>query len=244
MMLRVHRALLACVLVGCAGTETGNPSFEGQLAYDAYSSDVSVAALSDRPDATPLRVESTWLVLGDVHFIAEGACDAAQDEAVHATGIGPGDHAAAGHVSTALTLTEGLYCGVRLPLERAASASSSAPEALSAHSMLIEGVLANGTPVSLRSARQEAVILRAPEPFALSAEQDSVVLGFDVATWLRDVDWSAAERESDGSIRVDSDRNVALLSAFEAALLDGIALFADPSGAAAIDPAQKLAGGR
>jgi hypothetical protein len=249
---RSHGAWKTCAwlsaysLAACAGTETGNPSFEGRLAYDAYSSDPSVAALSveDASEAAPLRVDSTWLVLGDVHFLAEGACDAAQDGAVHATGIGEGDHAESGHVSTALALPEGRYCGVRLPLERARSAvAANVPDALAEHSVLIEGTLADGTPLRLRSARQEPLVLRSEQPFRFSADAAAVVIGFDVATWLRDVDWSAAERADDGSIAIDVDHNRALFDVFDAALLEGTALFADPGESGAIDEAQRLASG-
>ena len=54
---RIGLLLFVLVTFGCAGTETGNPSFTGELAYDAYSSDVARVALrssgaSEQPGAT------------------------------------------------------------------------------------------------------------------------------------------------------------------------------------------------
>ena len=48
-------------LVGCFGTETGNPPFSGEIAVDAHSSDPATAAL--RSSGGGITVTGVWLGL-------------------------------------------------------------------------------------------------------------------------------------------------------------------------------------
>jgi hypothetical protein len=232
-----------CALLGCAGgTETGNPSFEGQLAYDAYSSDVTTAALSAGSDAVPAGatvIDSVWLVLGDVSFSAGCAPSGALEP--HATGIGEGDHAAQGRVVTALALPEGEYCSVRVPLERAPETPTAGPAELGAHSILIQGVTPDGAHFRVRSALQGALELSGATPFELSEDAGTVLIGFDLAVWIGVIDWSEAARDGD-MIAIDDQNNAALLARFEAALASGTGLYRSDA-TAPIDSARPLARG-
>lgn len=235
---------MGCSALGCAGgTETGNPSFEGQLAYDAYSSNVTAVALS-AVDAEPAegatRVDSVWLVLGDISFGPE--CAAPAEATVHATGIGEGDHAAQGRVVTALTIAEGRYCSVRVPLERAPESPMAGPSALGGHSILIQGVAPDGTPFRVRSAMQGALELAGDTPFELSEGAGAVLIGFDLAVWIDAIDWSGAE-PSGGEIHIDTASNAALLERFEAALARGTGLYRSDA-TAPIDSSHPLAHGQ
>ena len=231
----------------CAGTETGNPSFEGQLAYDAYSSNVAVVALRQsepEPSAQSMIVDTSWLVLGDVVFLPEGTCERPpSDLPVSATGLGEGDHAAGGHVVTALVVDTGRYCGIELPFERASTTPIAGPLALAEQSVLIEGALEDGTAVTIASALQHTFVLRSETPFEMGEGAGNVLIGFDLAVWLGELDWSAAARNDDGSISIDGAHNVELLAAFERALVEGTALFRDLDGSGTAIPAQRLARG-
>jgi hypothetical protein len=236
-----------CALLGCAGgTETGNPSFEGQLAYDAYSSDVTTAALSAGSGDPPVGatvIDSVWLVLGDISF--SPACTPASDAPVHATGIGEGDHAAQGRVVTALALAEGEYCSVRVPLERAPEAPTAGPAELAGHSILIQGIAPDGAHFRVRSALQSALELTSATPFELNQSAGTVLIGFDLAVWIEAIDWSEAVRDGD-VIVIDEQSNVALLARFEAALASGTGLYrsdGDSPESAPIDSAHPLARG-
>ena len=230
--------------LGCAGgTETGNPSFDGQLAYDAYSSDVTAVALSavdDEPVAGATVIDSVWLVLGDISF--DTACAPAGDAPVHATGIGEGDHAAQGRVVTALAIAAGEYCSVRVPLERAPAEPMAGPAELGEHSILIQGATPDGTPFRVRSALQGGLELSGDGPFELSASAGTVLIGFDLAVWMQAIDWSEAEQNG-GVIEIDELSNAALLQRFEAALASGTGLYrSDATGP--IDSAHPLARGQ
>lgn len=235
-------ASLALLAVGCAGTETGNPSFEAELAYDAYSSDVTRVALrssgaSYEPGVT--LVDAAWLVLGDVSLTRE--CDApAADATVHATGIGEGDHAAQGRVVTALAIEAGQYCGAHVPLVRA-TATFAAPPELAGHTMLIYGVAPTSRTFRVLSRMQGSIDLRGQAPFEIGPNNDSVLIGFDLARWLAAIDWDEAV-VADDVIEIDETHNPALLAAFEAAVAAGTGLYRSDA-TAPIDSANPLARG-
>jgi hypothetical protein len=235
--------LQALVAFGCAGTETGNPSFEGELAYDAYSSDVARVALrssgaSEQPGVT--LVDAAWLVLGDVSF-SESCAGPSSDTEAHATGIGEGDHAAQGRVVTALALPEGDYCGASVPFARARDAFAG-PSELAGHSILIDGVAPNGESFRLRSAMQGDVRLAGPAPFAIDENHDTVLIGFDLAVWLDAIAWDEAVVEG-GLIEIDDAHNAALLAAFERAIGRGTGLYRSDA-TAPIDSSSPLARGQ
>jgi hypothetical protein len=234
----------SCWLCACAGgTETGNPSFTGTLEYNAYTTNAAQVALrveTSDPEPSALVVDEAWLVLGDVGFYSgasgtedAGACDPSTEAAAHSKGIGPGDHAAEAFATADITLAAGDYCGVRVPFEPASAARvaelTGAPEALAGHSIVITGTLPDGRAFELRSASEHEVFLSADDAaFEMSREAGNVLIGFDVAQWLSPLDFSAATVDADGVVYVDGERNPQLLSAFDAQVASGTALFRDP----------------
>lgn len=218
-------ALVALAGLSCAGTETGNPSFQGELAYDAYSSDVARVALRSNGGSYEQGravVDAAWLVLGDITLTRDCSAPASEMDA-HATGIGEGDHAAQGRVVTALTLEAGEYCGAHVPLLRAATANA-APAELRDHSIMINGVAPNGRTFSLRSRMAGAIDLHGEAPFAIGPGNDKVLVGFDLAVWLDAIPWDEAVVAID-AIEIDEANNPALLEAFEAAVARGTGLY-------------------
>jgi hypothetical protein len=230
------RALgLALWLAACAGTETGNPSFDGSLGYDAYTSQPKLVALQSAGEDAQLVVESAWLVLGDVRFAprADGkACDAdSASDGPSVPGLGAGDHAATQAPVSPVELSDGRYCGVHLPLQSASELPSAAPPELRGHSLLLLGETRDGRPFRIASALRTELDLRAEaDGFELDAERPGVLIGFDVASWLAELDWSQAELDADDRIVVDAEHNALLLAEFEAQFARGVALFRDADG--------------
>ena len=226
----LHASLLCAAWSGCAGTETGNPSFTGSLGYDAYSS---------RPDQVALRataitrVDSAWFVLGDVDFATTDECQAMNAAEAHAEGLGPGDHAATQAPPTRFEFGEGNYCQVQLPFEKAAPPPAGAPAELAGQSILIRGALPDGRKFELASTYSGTVRIEAPSApgFVLDEAQPAVVLGFDLATWLGSVEWPSGS----GDVRIDATNNEPLLRAFEARIARGVALFRDEDGDGELD---------
>jgi hypothetical protein len=222
---------LLCLLGACTGTETGNPSFQGSLGYDAYSSAPNVVALPNALSANQAggatHVDTTWLVLGDVGFVAQQDCVADRPDA-SAPGLGAGDHVGSQAPPTDFALPSGSYCGVNLPMLLSAAAPANAPAALAGHSMLIQGTLADGRSFTLASALHAQLALRATGAgFELDAQRSGVLIGFDVATWLDTLAWDSAEVDASGRVLVDEGHNSELLSSFEQHVPGGVTLFRD-----------------
>jgi hypothetical protein len=236
-------ALSACLslVVGCTGTETGNPSFEGELAYDAYSSEPAIAALREGEQGAV--VTQAWLVLGDVTFIDNNHCGAPETAHAHADALGAGDHAPKPAARTRFRLPIGEYCGLRLPLLRAkddAALPDGAPDELREHSIMLVGELPEqgGTPFAIESKLERTLFLTADHSsFELGPDDARVLLGFDVAAWLDRVELSAQEPGDDGRVLVSDDSHPELLQRFEDNIAQGVDVFLDPDGAGRFEDA-------
>jgi hypothetical protein len=228
-------AALALWLWGCAGTETGNPSFVGTLGYDAYSSAPAQVALRSSADAeaAPVQVWTAWLVLGDVSFLPEGACDG-RDTLGHAEGLGAGDHVGTQAPATTFELLGSQLCGVQLPFEGKAEVPESAPAELAGHSILITGIRA-GERFRIASTANMTVTLRADaKGFELDSTHTGLVIGFDIGAWLETFDWTGVFPAQNGELVLD-EQNPAKLAEFEALVARGIALFRDRHGDGRLD---------
>ena len=225
-----------------SGTETGNPSLSlsGALSYTGYSSKPDEFGV--REGGTVATVDNAWLDLDAVRVSPDGGCGIAGGEAFSVPGLGVGDHAAGKHNSTEFVAKPGSFCSVGLPFVRVADgvAGGALPTELGGQSLLLVGKLADGTPFTIKSAATPVLELRAEgSGFTLSSGQSDVLLAFDFAAWLEDVDFSSAEL-SDGQIVISADSNPELLAPFEAKLAAGVALYRDRDGDGLIDPDAEL----
>jgi hypothetical protein len=249
-MVRLTRAiaLFLCALApvgGCSsGTETGNPSFQAELAYTAYSSAPSLVGVRDR--TATVVVDSAWLDLDAVALLRAGTCGGSATDALLVPALGIGDHAAGNHNLTRFELASGSFCAVELPFVRAPerAVSGEVPTELAQHSIMLAGSLDNGTRFSLLSAATPVVRLVADAgTFEISTNRARTLITFDVATWLEDLDWSGAT-ERDGTVFVSATENASLLARFEAKLARGVALYLDRDGDGKLDAApERLAHG-
>lgn len=226
-------------LSGCAGgTETGNPSLTGQLSYTGVSS--APADIGVRSGGGVATVNNAWFALDKVTVSGAGDCGVEQSHAFSVAALGIGDHAAGVHNATRFEAAAGSFCSVELPFLPVADDDSQAPPALRGHAIVLEGALADDTPFVIESDLAPLVRLQGmPNGFALSAKAADALIAFDFATWLADVDWTAASVESDG-IHVSESSNVELLREFEGQLAAGVALYRDSDGDGVLDAAPEL----
>jgi hypothetical protein len=229
-------AAVPLCLWGCAGTETGNPSYTGTLGYDAYSSSPARVALriTGDPGAASIEVSSAWLVLGDVSFLAEGECDG-RDTLGHAKGLGAGDHVGTQAPATRFELLRSQLCGLQLPFQEKAEIPDSAPAELAGHSILITGVRGREQ-FRIASGANMNVTLRADAPVIELEHTDAgLVIGFDVAQWLESFDWTGVLPADNGELVIDDEQNPEKLAEFEAHVARGVALFRDRRGDGLLD---------
>lgn len=231
---------LAAGASGCAGgTETGNPSFTATLSYTAHSSQAKVSL---RAVGASVRVDSVWLDLAAVSLRADPSCGSSQLDLKEVPGLGIGDHATGMHNFTSFDGRRERYCALELPLTQA-GASGAAPSDFVGNSLLLSGALADGTPFRISSRRAPTLRLLADENnFELSSDESHLLVAFDVAAWLADVDLAAAERTL-GTISISEDHNPALLTAFEANLASGVELYRDAGDGKLHESAKRLAHG-
>jgi hypothetical protein len=231
---RLAVCVASLAMAGCAGgTETGNPSFEGQLSYTGYSSNSYVGVGAGGSQVT---VDSAWFELGEVEVAQSTACSIQGGARFAIPALGLGDHAAGKHNRTIFEGRSGAFCTFLLPFAPASQADAGqAPAELAGLSLLLTGSLQDGTPFRIASQAVPRVALTGRTGgFVLDEEHARLLVAFDFATWLSEVDFSVAQRR-DGQVEISSEENPELLRLFEGQLAAGVRLFADSDGDGAVD---------
>lgn len=205
-------------LLACAPTETGNPA-RATMALVAHSSDLERVALAE---ASAVIVDEAWVGLGDVRFVLAEECDAPGDTAVQLEGpfvaslLDP-------RVRTFDAATDD-YCRVRVQMRRV---DVGGPPGLLEHALFVRGRLADGTPFELQSRVERELDVRADgPPFRLDSGR-RFLLSFDVARWLGELDFTAALRDPDGTVRISDESNRDLSALFEERLRVSLELYDD-----------------
>ncbi len=239
---KVRLSLLSSLLLvaGCqSGTETGNPSITGLLSYTGYSSaelDVGVGVGRAGRVAT---VEAAWFALDSVIVSADGC--AGRTAAFVAPALGIGDHAKGSHNSTAFAAEPGAFCTVELPFLPVPSGTNDVPAEVAGHAILLTGKLPSGVGFRIVSDRAPLIRLSAASAgFALEAERPDLLLAFDFATWLAELDFASAAVSDDGSIEISSTQNSELLAAFDAQVPRGVLLYRDRDADGVVDREPEL----
>lgn len=237
-------ALAACVPDPSPVTETGNP--EMTLSYRARSSAPTEVALDS---SAPVQVNALAVSVREVRVVQGESCDGPAEVEFTAPGF-TGDLLAAPS-AVRFEVAAGAYCRIRVRFDRA---SSSNVAGLDDHSVVLTGRRADGVPYTISSRLTPELDLRSRgEPFDLSEANDQLVLAFNAAVWLADVDLDAAvedddddtdDGDDDDHITIDDDSNRDLLRAFEASVERSVELFSDDDGDGRPDDDEEvLAGG-
>jgi len=242
-MRRASRAALALSLllphaVGCAGTETGNPSITGALSYTGFSSEPELVGVGR--SGSLARVDAAWFDLGPVRAFAADSCSSTRRAGLSVPALGPGDHAAGNHNVVEYRSSDTAFCGIEVPFVRVPSSASGVPAEVAGHALHLRGTLANGVPFSIISDATQAVFLSAPQgSFELREDATDLLLAFDLAAWLRPLDFTKAS-VTQGQIRISVEENAELLEQFEASLAAGVLLYRDRDGDGSVDQNPEL----
>src|SRR6478735_3472795 len=147
-------AIALCAPAGACsgGTETGNPPFQAELSYTAYSSMPSL--ISVREQSSQAVVESAWLDLDSVSLIGADGCAEVEPRSLSVPALGIGDHASGQHNATVFFAAGSDYCALELPFALAPPSGvlEGVPADLARHSIMLAGALADGTRFTLLSA--------------------------------------------------------------------------------------------
>jgi hypothetical protein len=229
-MMRVMMMTAALVwCLGCTGTETGNPfdePFDAEMRADAHSSDPAAVDIQ----AGDISVRQVWLSVDPIELIPSSDCDATIGDSLAPPNFGTADHAEADSTLAVFDLLPNEYCRARMPLALTSGAlPNGAPPELAGRSVVVTGTV-TGPDIEfvIASEIDRVVELRAIDSgFEMSSDNGFLFLGFDVATWLADLDIASGTPDANGVVVIDSTNNPALLTAFEANLDGGIELYRD-----------------
>jgi hypothetical protein len=222
--------------LSCAGgSETGNPAVPTSIGLRVQSSSPELVAL--RTGAESTVIDEAWVAFGQLAWLAPAQCGLL-DSYPH---LGPTLIAAdlvSPDVRVKVDVKPGIYCGMVVPLEnRTSELSADAPQPLHDHSIFVRGRRADGVPFTLAFPEQDELELAARGSFEVTRDT-TLLLAFDVAVWMRDVDLGRAQ-VVDGSIRIDEEHNQALLRVFEANIDCSLELYEDTNGSGRLETGDK-----
>lgn len=222
------------LVVGCLGTETGNPPLDGTMSVNAHSSDSATVAL--RAPEGGAVVEELWVSFGDLEI---RPCDG---DALVVPEVGTGDHAGEAALSRAFLGDGRTLCEVLVGLVRWDGAAGDAPEAIRNRTVLVRGLDAASRPFELALATDASVRIDVEVPTALDADRAGLLVGLDVARWIGELDLASGELDVDGVLRIDETRNPTLRDAFVARFAEGFELYRDDDANGVADPGEPLIG--
>jgi hypothetical protein len=227
-----------CSWTACAGgSETGNPVLPTEIALSVRSSDPGLIAVSEGAQGSVLS--EAWIAFGDVAFLNEEQCAMFGEIEGSATTLVIANLARAGVVISIDAEPDG-HCGMVVPLPaRNDVLPSGAPDELRGNSIVLRGERADGTPFLLTHPEHDDLELEATDG-VIDALDRTLLLSFDVAVWMRDVDLDGATVGDDGVIHINGAENTERLDRFEVNLECSLELYADGNGDGSVDASDEL----
>lgn len=232
-LLQTLVVLATISLIGCVGTDTGNPSLQSSVGVNTRTSDPSVAALRE---GDAVVVEEVWVSFGEVGVLSEEECETAG--AAQSVSLALGDHAGEPATFVTLTVPSGDYCAAVVSFATTeAPLPEGAPAQLEGNSIVVVGRLPDGTVFRYVSSITDRFRLNALEgdAFELNEQASDLLLTMDVATWVGAVDIASATRLPSGDIELSNEHNPTHKQGFDQALPSGFELYFDLDGDGAID---------
>jgi hypothetical protein len=142
-------------------------------------------------------------------------------------------------VQIAITTTLHEYCGVRLHFAPTAPGSD-VPSELVGRSIVLSGKRAYGIAFEIASGTQRTIDLQSTGPAAHLATR-SLVLSFDLITWLRGLGLDRAVRNPQGVVVVDSQTQPSLVAIFDEQSAAAATLHDDANENGRLDPSELTA---
>lgn len=220
-MYEPRKSLFACLtalgVLGCSGTETGNPGGQITLAISARTTDATRVSSSD--GASELQVESARVSFRSIVLLScSGEATAHwSDMAVELTD--------ADAMQFRVNATSAEACGLRLEV-----APPEEDAALGEYSVLVGGARSDGTPFEISSKLETTVTLSSDTSF----EAEQLILAFDLSVWLDPDEVHGAVLHEDVA-QISDQANPELLAAIDARFGLSAELFVDGDGDGHLD---------
>lgn len=211
--------------------EVSHPALTGQVSEAARASDPAVAALGASQGG--LGVTSAWIALGDLSLVG-----CANGSAPEILAQGPNVENLLSPAPTRSHVSGASFCELDVPLVAAGQPlPGGAPPELSGATLVVGGKRADGVPFVVVSQVAHALALTTPHGFAVDDGAHSLLVVVDISALFSGVDLSSAVLDQ-GTARVTSTANAALLSAFNANVPQAIALYYDDNHNGQFDPGE------
>ncbi len=228
----VATLLAALALLGCSGTETGNPSVTGQISQAAQASNPGVAAIGASQGG--LGVTTAWMTFGALSLV-----DCAHGSTPQVILHGPAAEDLLSPAPRTFTPHGGPFCELDAPLAHAQPPlPAGAPLELAGATMVIGGKRGDGVPFVVVSHTAPALALTSVHGFAVDDGAHALIVVVDVSALFASVDLAGAVLDTSGTARVDSSDNLALLTAFDANVPQAVALYYDANHNGQLDPGE------
>ncbi len=216
------KLVVALVLLGCSGTETGNPGKSTaalSLGVTSSSPDVTIGS-----GASGVRVEGAWVSFSR---IASTGCPAS-----HGGELAPAFAVDLLDPDTALLdldLGDQPLCGLELEL-----APAPMPAAPTTSSIALSGVRVDDAPFVITTPATLPIALQTTAEID-PGQHPALLLGFDLAVWLSGTDLAGVPLNPEGVAQLDGHADPAAVATFEAQVVLGAALYSDTDADGVLD---------
>ncbi len=222
-------------LLGCEGSEFGNPSATVGITLKYSSGDPATPAVGKEP-----VVSGVWLTLGSVRMARCTAPGVAPDLKELWSGNEVLD-LASGSQALGFQLERGVdYCVLQLRADAAqAPLTPGIPPEMLDHELLVRGTLPEGTRFEVSWANVERRLrFELGGGFQVDPSGTKLIINFETASWFNGLDLAAGVPSADGTIRLDEINNFALFQTFQKNFDQSARLHSDANGNTLVDPTE------
>lgn len=164
-----------------------------------------------------VELDAASVSVGTLSFLPGELCEGDEAGTIVLEGPTPLALLGADHTMTEPVLDPGRYCGMRI--ERAPDGEGV--------TLSLDGFTLDGARITVRSSATTPLVFAERGWFAMTEDEDAVLVFVDESALFAAIDLDATEREADGSIELSDARNAAQLAALEAQLPAALALYRD-----------------
>ena len=222
-------SLLASLLVGCTGTDVGNPVVDIDFALHSDESSTSITYTHSAISAGPIAVTDGWVSVAEIRLRSGAEC-ADELELEIPSGV-PVDLFASGSAEglSDFMLQENDYCRLSVTWDGfTGQLPAQAPAELAGSAIVLQGTRTDGTKFLLWSDQDEKLLFDARNgTFPIASSTQGFIVGLNATKLFDGIDLDTAIVSSNGIIRISPTDNEKILDTFQRNLSNASKLFED-----------------